>query len=74
MTASTVTTLGAPAAKPSKAPAALVSAVFDFERETPGTLRFKERAEKGSEVIGTLYIKKAALNGKSPKSITVTVG
>lgn len=48
---------------------------FDREKETPGTIRFKERpADDDSVAVGTLYIKKPvdALLG-SPAALTVTV-
>ena len=55
-----------------KAPTS-VEVVFDFERETPGTYRFKEQGEKDTHAIGTLYVKKSALGAKAPSTITVTI-
>lgn len=42
-----------------------------FEKATKRTFRFREDEE--SPVIGTLYIKQSALNGKAPESIVVTI-
>ena len=45
---------------------------FTREKETPGTVRFKEDGEPESHVIGTLYVKKASkLSGK--KTITANL-
>lgn len=46
-----------------------------FEKETPGTFRYKEQPEEGEEVvIGTLYIKKGIFEGtEKPEAITVTI-
>jgi hypothetical protein len=49
---------------------------FRLDKETPGTIRFKEvPPEGGTPVIGTLYIKKSALpnDGKGIDHATVTV-
>jgi hypothetical protein len=46
--------------------------VFDLEKETPGTFRYRERTDD-SPVVGTLYVKKAALPNGAPKALTVTV-
>lgn len=50
-----------------------------LERETKGALRYAEVDEQGNQVeaadgakIGTLYIRKTALQG-APKAITVSV-
>jgi hypothetical protein len=33
--------------------------IFDFEKDTPGTRRFRERVDANSDaVVGALYIKK----------------
>ena len=37
--------------------------LFKFERETPGTYRYKEEA--AIPVVGTIYIKKTAFETKS---------
>lgn len=46
-----------------------------FEKETPGTFRYKEEPEGDNEVvIGTLYIKKGVFEGETkPEEITVTI-
>ena len=60
-------------------PTKLVSAKFIFERETKGSLVFKEVDEKSEKLevrdskIGTLYLRKDELDGKSPKAILVEV-
>jgi len=59
---------------------------FTLERETPGALRYAEvdgksgkpidlKGPKGMDaaVVGTLYIRKAALDGKMPKSLSITI-
>ncbi|HWP59497.1 MAG TPA: hypothetical protein VNL14_16515 [Candidatus Acidoferrales bacterium] len=46
---------------------------MEFERDTKRTYRFKEVAPEGEEVIGTLYVKKAAFGGKAPAKIEVSV-
>ena len=53
--------------------------MFKLEKETKGALRYQEVEQDGrpvavgSWVIGTLYIRKAALNGQFPPNLTVTV-
>lgn len=42
-----------------------------YEKETPGTWRYKETADEIT--IGTLYIKKRALAPPIPEEITVTI-
>ena len=46
-----------------------------YEKETPGTFRFKEEPDENDDVvIGTLYIKKRVFEGKTrPESIKVTI-
>ena len=67
------------ASKASAAATAAPSLVveFTYEKETPGTIRFKEvEPEDGSRpTIGTLYITKKALAGLKGnfKRLTVTV-
>lgn len=47
---------------------------FTFEKATKSTFRFAETVADGAEpVIGTLYIKQAALGGVEPKGVTVTI-
>ena len=43
---------------------------FKFERETPGTYRFKEEA--AVPLVGTIYIKKTAFETK-PEILRVTL-
>ena len=48
---------------------------FEFERETKNTLRFAEVEVKGQPVVvGTLYVSKLVLDGKSPAKVTVAIG
>lgn len=49
---------------------------FEFEKETKGTIRYKETAEE--PVIGTLYVKKArlkdlGLSGTAGEVITLEI-
>lgn len=46
---------------------------FDFEKETKGTVRFKERAKPDEVVVGTLYVKKVALEEPYPQTLTVMI-
>ena len=47
---------------------------FTREKETPGTIRFKENGDKDNLSVGTLYLKKAADSALgSPDEITVTI-
>lgn len=46
---------------------------MDFERATKRTFRFKEKANAGEEIIGTLYVQKRMFDGKEPKSIQVAI-
>lgn len=47
---------------------------FKKEKETKGTWRYKETAEEGKAVIGTLYIRKAALADLgNPNTLIVTL-
>jgi hypothetical protein len=56
-----------------------ISALFMFERETPGTYRFKEVADEGNNnpfipVMGTAYVKKFAFKDSGvPKAIRVVI-
>jgi hypothetical protein len=45
---------------------------FTFRNATKGTYRFTEDSLEGKEVIGTLYIKKTALD-RQPQSLKVSV-
>jgi hypothetical protein len=44
--------------------------VFKFERETPGTYRFKEEA--AIPAVGTLYVKKGVFASK-PETLKMTL-
>lgn len=50
-----------------------------FERETKGAVRFQEVDSNGNAVevvdgvIGTLYVRKTALGGKVPTTLTLTI-
>jgi hypothetical protein len=50
---------------------------FIVEKETKGAVRYKEVDEKGEDafapVIGTLYVRKAAMPGKVLPSLTITL-
>ena len=53
---------------------------FAFDRTTPGTARYQEIDAQGKPlrtrdgaVIGTLYIRKTALNGQVPQRIRATI-
>ena len=54
---------------------------FKLEKQTPGALRYAETNEQGHPIkgddegamIGSLYLRKAAMNGKVPESLTITV-
>lgn len=46
---------------------------FRRERETKGTWRYQEQERSDGEVVGTLYIKKAALGDDPPARLRVTI-
>ncbi len=46
---------------------------FVQEKETKGTVRFKEVGAPDEVVVGTLYVKKAALEEPYPEKLTVTI-
>lgn len=57
-----------------------ITARFVFERETKGAVRFQETdattgrpLDMQEAAIGTLYIRKTALNGITPSAITVSI-
>jgi hypothetical protein len=56
-----------------------LTAKMVFERETKGAVRYQEVDSDGKaldildSIIGTLYIRKTALNGQAPKTVTVIV-
>lgn len=59
---------------------AKVTATFVLEKPTKGAIRYQETASDGTKVsigdgakIGTLYIRKTALDGDQPQKIRVEV-
>ncbi len=46
---------------------------FDYYTSTPGTYRYKERAAKGAEYVGALYLKNRAFAGEPAELISVTI-
>ena len=52
-----------------------IDIVFDLERETKGTFRFKERepAPGHEPAIGTIYVRKSTFTGEAPKALKVTL-
>lgn len=53
---------------------------FAFEKETPGAVRFQETDDSGQKItiadgakVGTLYVRKTALDGVVPKRLEVTI-
>lgn len=46
---------------------------FTKERETPGTIRYKEDGHKDDAKVGTLYVKKAAFEDGYPNTLRVTI-
>ena len=71
------------ATKKTAAPVATSKNVkFNFERETPGAVRFQEvdstgralKSDMDGALVGTLYLRKQALgDGTVPKSVTVSL-
>ncbi len=54
--------------------------MFSFEKETPGSVRYQESDADGNAIkiadgatVGTLYVRKTALNGSVPKMLEVTI-
>ncbi len=48
---------------------------FTFNKETKNTVRFSEVvADDSTPVVGELYVRKSAIKGETPKTLTVTVG
>lgn len=61
---------------PSKSSTPVLTIEFIRDKETPGTVKFKEvPAAGGQPLVGTLYVKKAALSegGKGIDRATVTI-
>lgn len=53
-----------------------ITVEFEFDRDTKNTRRFAEvgnNAGGETDLIGTLYVQKAAFSGTLPESITVTI-
>lgn len=57
-----------------------ITAQFQLEKATPGALRFQEVASDGTKIsiadgakIGTLYVRKSALDGEVPQKATVEI-
>jgi hypothetical protein len=47
---------------------------FTREKETPGTVRFKEEGDPADHKVGSLYLKKkAAADLGNPETVTVTI-
>lgn len=50
---------------------------FELERETPNTVRYKEKPERGKlAAVGTIYVQKWLIlddDEKAPQEITVTI-
>jgi hypothetical protein len=47
---------------------------FSREKETPGTWRYQEVEVAGQEpAVGSLYVKKSALDGDPPARLRVTI-
>jgi hypothetical protein len=57
----------------------MITAKFMFERETKGAIRYQEIDAAGEPLkqdqaqIGTLYVRKTALNGEKPAFIEITL-
>lgn len=54
-------------------PGSTFTLTFDYAKSTPGTHRYTERAPKGSEVIGSLYVQKSAMGADPSASVTMTL-
>lgn len=51
-----------------------VSVKFTREKETPGTVRFKEEGDPSDHKVGSLYLKKAAASDLgNPETLAVTI-
>jgi hypothetical protein len=52
---------------------------FVLEKETKGAVRYQEvnaegkAIEQAESVVGTIYLRKTALDGKIPQRVTVTI-
>ena len=49
----------------------MMTATFKLRNLTKGTARYEETTEPA--IIGTIYVRKTALNDKIPENITVTI-
>lgn len=48
--------------------------MFVFEKETKNTYRFDEMPDEEDKIsVGSLYVQKAAFDGKQPSMLTVTI-
>ena len=47
--------------------------IFERERETKNTIRYREMAEYDPPVVGTIYIQKQVLGDSTPERLTVIV-
>jgi hypothetical protein len=48
---------------------------FTISKETKGAIQYKEdgASSNAEAVVGTLYVRKSALEGKVPSTLTVTI-
>ena len=47
---------------------------MELEKETKGTVRYKEKGDPTVHIFGTIYVKKNAFKGgKFPKEVQVTI-
>lgn len=44
-----------------------------FRNATKGTYRYQETGDGTEHVVGTLYVKKEAVEGVAPQQLTVTI-
>jgi hypothetical protein len=51
----------------------IVHVTFDYEKETPGTLRYAEITNEDRGVIGTLYIRKDVAETLGREGLLVTI-
>jgi len=57
-----------------------IKAMFVLEKVTPGALRYQEVASDGTPLkindgakVGTLYVRKSALDGDHPQRVQMTI-
>lgn len=46
---------------------------FTLERETKNTVRYQEKTDGNTAVIGTIYIQKSTLGSNPPTDLVVTI-